>query len=145
MVDKITLLAQAMTGTTVTELELRDGDTVLRLRRQVPRATPDQLIGATDSTSRPAAPPSASEESAEVTVGVMAPLTGVYYASPSPASPPFVRPGDGVQAGQVVCIIEAMKVFNEIKTEIGGTIVAIPPKSGQLVRKGDPLVHIRPF
>jgi acetyl-CoA carboxylase biotin carboxyl carrier protein len=77
-------------------------------------------------------------------VAIIAPLTGVYYGSPSPSSAPFVEVGHTVQAGQVVCIVEAMKVFNEIKSEMSGTVEAILPKNGQLVQKGDALIRVKP-
>ncbi len=77
-------------------------------------------------------------------IAVVAPLTGVFYASPSPSSAPFADIGDPVQAGQVVCIVEAMKVFNEVKCEVSGTVAAILPKNGQLVQKGDALIRVKP-
>ena len=74
----------------------------------------------------------------------MAPLTGVFYSSSSPTADPFVKVGDLVQAGQVVCIVEAMKVFNEIKAEISGVVASIPAQNGQLVQKGEVLVRVKP-
>ncbi len=77
-------------------------------------------------------------------MAVVSPLIGVYYSASSPTSDPFVNIGDTVQAGQVVAIVEAMKVFNEVKTEVSGTVVAMPAKNGQLVQKGEVLVRIQP-
>ena len=77
-------------------------------------------------------------------MAVVAPLTGVFYLSPSPSSAPFVEVGDVIQAGQVVCILEAMKVFNEIQSEVSGTVTAILPKNGQLVQKGEALIRVKP-
>ncbi|MBA3824314.1 MAG: acetyl-CoA carboxylase biotin carboxyl carrier protein [Ktedonobacterales bacterium] len=140
LVEQIKLLSDALAGTNVTELELEEGGLRIRLQRQ---PIPMQPVA---FAAMPAPPASARpEEAAEMTLAVMAPLTGVFYSSPSPDTPPFVVPGDKVQPGQVVCMVEAMKVFNEIKTEIGGVVTAIPPKSGQLVKKGDPLVRIKPY
>ncbi|HEX8034091.1 MAG TPA: biotin/lipoyl-containing protein, partial [Ktedonobacterales bacterium] len=59
-------------------------------------------------------------------------------------SPRFVQVGDPIQPGQVVCIVEAMKVFNEIKAEVSGTVTAVLPKDGQLVQKGDALIRVKP-
>lgn len=141
LVERISLLAHALAGTSVTELDLIEGDLHIRLQR-----APGKIIKLESRASQIATNElQQAETPAELSVAVMAPLTGVFYDAPSPASPPFVQFGDVVQPGQVVCIIEAMKVFNEIKTEIGGTLVAVPPKSGQLVKKGDPLVRIKPF
>lgn len=144
LIDRITRLAEALRGTTVTDLELEEDGLEIRVSRR-----PLQVMPVAPAAGAPvAAPPpgdaAPAESSAEMSLAVMAPLTGVFYSTPSPSMPPFAQPGDIVQPGQVVCIIEAMKVFNEIKTEIGGTVVAIPPKNGQLVKKGDPLVRIRP-
>ena len=144
LVEQIKLLSEAMTATNVTELELAENGLEIRLQRR-PLATtsaPTQRVVAT--TSGQAASSEAATSPAEMLLAVMAPLTGVFYSSLSPELPAFVQAGDVVQPGQVVCIVEAMKVFNEIKTEIGGTVVALPPKSGQLVKKGDPLVRIKP-
>ncbi len=77
------------------------------------------------------------------TVALIAPLTGVFYAAPAPTAPPYVQVGETVQAGQVVCIVEAMKVFNEIKAEVSGTVTAILAEAGQLVRKGDALMRVQ--
>jgi acetyl-CoA carboxylase biotin carboxyl carrier protein len=69
-------------------------------------------------------------------------MTGIYYSAPSPQSPQFVKVGDTVEAGQVVALIEAMKVFNEIVTPVSGTISAIKAESGQLVQPGEPLLFV---
>jgi acetyl-CoA carboxylase biotin carboxyl carrier protein len=74
------------------------------------------------------------------TVAVRAPLIGVFYHSSSPESPPFVKVGDIVREGQTVCIVEAMKVFNEIKSDWAGRVKDIPARNGALVQAGDPLV-----
>ena len=73
---------------------------------------------------------------------VTSPMTGIYYASSSPGAPNFVRLGEAVTAGQVVGLIEAMKVFNEITAPVSGTVVKISADNGQLVQPGDPLVYI---
>lgn len=84
----------------------------------------------------PAAP------AAPVGIPVNSPMNGIYYSAPSPSSPVFVREGDTVTADQVVGLIEAMKVFNEIVAPISGTVLKIVVKSGDLVNPGDPLLYI---
>lgn len=74
------------------------------------------------------------------TVAVRSPLIGVFYRAPAPEAPPFVEIGDTVQEGQTVCVVEAMKVFNEIKAEWRGRVIAIPAENGKLVQTGEPLV-----
>ena len=144
LVERIKSLADAMHQTSITDLELTEHDLTITLRRQKllvqPVAAP--VVAA---AARGGAPAELPPNPAEVSLAVMAPITGVFYSSSSPALPPFAQVGDTVQPGQVVCLVEAMKNFNEIKTDIGGTVVAIPPKNGQLVKKGDPLVRIKPF
>jgi len=72
------------------------------------------------------------------------PIVGTFYRAPDPSSPPFVNIGDRVQVGQVLCIIEAMKLMNEIEAEMAGEIVKIHPENGQPVQYGDSLFTIRP-
>ena len=69
-------------------------------------------------------------------------MTGIYYASPNPSSPPFAKVGDEVIAGQTIGLIEAMKVFNEIPSPVSGTVLSITSASGDLVQNGDVLLYI---
>lgn len=73
---------------------------------------------------------------------ISSPMTGIFYASSSPGAPPFAKEGDHVNAGQVVGLIEAMKVFNEITATVAGTVTKVVPENGQLVQPGDPLLYI---
>jgi acetyl-CoA carboxylase biotin carboxyl carrier protein len=70
------------------------------------------------------------------------PIVGTFYAAPSPDAQPFVRVGDRVKKGQVLCIVEAMKLMNEIESDVDGTISEILPKNGQPVEYGEPLFAI---
>lgn len=73
---------------------------------------------------------------------IASPMTGIYYSSPSPGAPAFVKEGDQVAAGQVVGLIEAMKVFNEITSTVSGTVLKIVADNGQLVNPGDPILFV---
>ncbi len=73
---------------------------------------------------------------------VNSPMTGIYYTAPSPSAPPFVKEGDTVTADQVVGLIEAMKVFNEIVAPISGTVLKLTAKNGDIVNPGEPLLYI---
>ena len=84
------------------------------------------------------------EESTEGVFIIQSPIVGTFYASPSPNAPPFVKVGDVVQTGQVLCIIEAMKLMNEIESEMPGEIVRIYIESGQPVEYGQSLFAIKP-
>jgi acetyl-CoA carboxylase biotin carboxyl carrier protein len=77
-------------------------------------------------------------------VVVKSPIVGTFYRAPDPNSPPFVNVGDRVRVGQVLCIIEAMKLMNEIEAEVAGDVVKVHHESGQPVQYGDPLFTIRP-
>ncbi|HEX8981249.1 MAG TPA: biotin/lipoyl-containing protein [Ktedonobacterales bacterium] len=88
-------------------------------------------------------PEGAAAPAPEPGIAILSPLTGVFYLSPSPSSAPFISVGQPVQAGQVVCIVEAMKVFNEIKAEVSGSVLSIVATNGQLVQKGEVLIRVQ--
>ncbi len=93
-----------------------------------------------------AAPPAAASAPSEVEEDlhvVKSPIVGTFYESPAPGAPPFVKPGDVVAAGQVLCIIEAMKLMNEIESDASGEIVKILAANGKPVEYGQPLFSIR--
>lgn len=94
------------------------------------------------ASAAPAAPPPAeAEEKLHI---VKSPIVGTYYESPSPGSPPFVKPGDILEVGQVLCIVEAMKLMNEIECDIAGELVKILVKNGQPIEYGQDLFAVRP-
>jgi acetyl-CoA carboxylase biotin carboxyl carrier protein len=95
----------------------------------------------------PAAPSPVSEPSGEVTGGghmITAPMVGTFFRSPSPTSPPFVEEGDIVRVGQSLCVIEAMKLMNEIESDLDGRVVSILGENGKPVEFGMPLFEIEP-
>ena len=91
----------------------------------------------------PAAPPQPAIE--PVRASVKAPLTGLFYTSPSPGSAPYVQVGGEVAIGQVIGLIEAMKLFNEIKSDLAGRVVRIVADHGALVRAKQPLIEVDPL
>lgn len=103
-------------------------------------APPAAPAGAPAAAAAPAAP---MPEAAEGTI-VKSPIVGTFYRSPDPNSTPFVSVGDRVKVGQVVCIIEAMKLMNEIEAEVAGEVLKIHAENGQPVQYGDPLFTVRP-
>ena len=136
----------------MSELDLTEDGVRIALRRRleatvvVPTAQAAPAVRAARPRGNGAAPaPAAAPNPAEAGVAVIAPLTGVFYMASSPTAEPFAKVGDMVQAGQIICIVEAMKVFNEIKTEVSGVVASIPAQNGQLVQKGDVLVRIKPL
>jgi acetyl-CoA carboxylase biotin carboxyl carrier protein len=76
---------------------------------------------------------------------VKAPLTGIFYASPAPGTAPYVQAGGEVAVGQVIGLIEAMKLFNEIKSDLAGRVVRVVPDSGALVKAKQPLIEVEPL
>jgi acetyl-CoA carboxylase biotin carboxyl carrier protein len=149
LVSRVKALAEALEGTDVSELDLTEDGVRIALRRRLDATVviPSTQVAANARPVRPqqASPAASATNPAEAGIAVMAPLTGVFYTASSPSADPFIQVGDMVQAGQIVCIVEAMKVFNEIKSEIGGIVASIPAKNGQLVQKGDALVRIKPL
>jgi acetyl-CoA carboxylase biotin carboxyl carrier protein len=133
----------------VSELDLTEDGVRIALRRRldativVPTAQVAPAGRPVRTRRNDPAPSVPATNPAEAGVAVIAPLTGVFYNASSPTAEPFAKVGDMVQAGQVICIVEAMKVFNEIKTEVSGVVAAIPAQNGQLVQKGDALVRIK--
>lgn len=160
MIDLKTLkqLVKLMSDNNLTELDLEDGGEKVKLRRQ--GETPDvQYVAAPAAAPAPAAAhasasaaapvpaaesaaPAAAAEPAGATID--SPMVGTYYSSPSPDAKPFVAAGDRVDADTVVCIVEAMKVFNEIKAEKSGTIRKLLVENGQAVEFGQPILEIDP-
>jgi acetyl-CoA carboxylase biotin carboxyl carrier protein len=141
--ERIEEIAHALEGSTVGELEIVEGDTEIVIRR-----APGMVVSAVAALPAglvqiPGA--STSTRHADTSVPIAAPLTGVFYSSPSPTTSAFVNVGDVIQIGQVVALVEAMKVFNEIAAEAAGRVVSIVPKNGDVVQKGDALLRIEPF
>lgn len=98
---------------------------------------PQPIAGAAPAAAGKAA------KSEEALTPVVSPMVGVFYRAPSPSDPNFVEVGDRVERGQTIGLVEAMKVFNEIVAESGGTVAKIPAETGQLVETGQPLVLLK--
>lgn len=124
-------LMDALQGTPVSEVEIRLGDTAVFLRRR-----PDIVLQAPAGD----APPPAEEPVSRT--AIVAPLNGIYYDRPSPEADPFVQVGDQIEAGQVVAIIEAMKVFNEVHADQAGRVTALLVESGDMVQSGQDLIAL---
>ncbi len=144
-IKRVEELIQVLEGSTIGELELTEAGTEIIIRRRPDMmmvSVPTQQSSLTHSGIQ-VAPGSGSQEVQEDrSLPILAPLTGVYYLAPSPTSPPFVHPGDIVHVGQVVALIEAMKVFNEIQSEVAGRVVELVANNGDVVHKGDVLIRV---
>lgn len=151
-IEEIRELIQLVTDTGVAELEVQRGENRVRIRRAFVAeaheiAVPNQLAVPKTAGANPSAP-TAKSEPAELPekdlVTVKSPIVGTFYESASPGSPPFVRVGETVQPGKVLCIIESMKLMNEIEAEIAGVIVSKLVPNAQPVEYGEALFAIRP-
>jgi acetyl-CoA carboxylase biotin carboxyl carrier protein len=151
-IDEIKELLQIFNESGVGELEVQRGEDRLRIKRAssnkeyvvAQSAQPAPVAAALSApaiTATTAAPARAPETDGML---VKSPIVGTYYDSPSPDAPSFVRVGDAVEPGQVLCIIESMKLMNEIEAEAGGTIVAKLVENGRPVEYGEALFSIRP-
>ncbi len=104
-------------------------------------AAPSASQPASHAVSAPAQPAPAAAADEHI---IKSPIVGTFYAGPSPEAGPFVRAGDKVEAGQTVCIIEAMKLMNEIEADISGEVARVLVENGQPVEYGEPLFALRP-
>lgn len=150
-IEQVRQLVELMKEHELTELLVRDGDKRVILRRgpagQV-LVNPPAVVQApvpvapAPQAAAPVEPPAAPAEDANL-VPIRSPMVGTFYAAPDPQSKPFVGPGSEIGADSVVCIIEAMKVFNEIKAEVAGTIEKVLVQNAQPVEFGQPLFMVR--
>ncbi len=133
----------------LSEFEIQDQDFKLRIKRDLPGRAPaaDPVAAAPAPVAAAPAPaalapaaPAAADPSIKL---VTSPMVGTYYCTPSPENPPFVTVGSPIKADSVVCIIEAMKVMNEIQSEISGTVVECLVANGTSVEFGQPLFRVK--
>lgn len=163
--EEIRELIKVVTETGIAELEVQRGENRVRIRRIPEANTHEIVIPAHASTQAVAAAPAGSHaapalsaaasspaaaESASVLsdpslVIVKSPIVGTFYEAPAPGAPPFVQSGDTVQPGQVLCIIESMKLMNEIEAEIAGVVMSKMVANAQPVEYGEALFAIRPL
>jgi acetyl-CoA carboxylase biotin carboxyl carrier protein len=152
-VRRVRRFIELMNEHELSEIDLRQADQRIRLRRGPEIVT---VAGAVQPMTTPAAPaasgksgegapasPAAASEDAGA-LFVRSPMVGTFYTSASPDTPPFVKVGDQVGSETTVCIVEAMKVFNEIPAECSGKIAAILATNGQSVEYGQPLFRVAP-
>jgi acetyl-CoA carboxylase biotin carboxyl carrier protein len=154
-------LAALLDRSDLSEIEVESGGTGLVLRKPVAVAATGAgggASGATGSAGESAAalgaapvgaagePSTAGRDPATTArPSVKAPLTGIFYASPAPGSAPYVQVGGELAVGQLIGLIEAMKLFNEIKSDLAGRVVRVIPESGTLVKAKQPLVEVEPL
>ena len=154
MIDirKLKELVRLMVTNDLTELDLRDEQQQVSVKRggsnsvpvvtQAPMAVAPAAAGAVAPAASVAIPDAAASD--DGLIAIESPMVGTYYAKPSPDKPSFLNVGDAIGEESVVCLIEAMKIFNEIKAEQTGTVAKILVQNGDAVEFGQPLILIKP-
>jgi len=143
-------ILELLMGTDVSEFELGRGDTVLKVRRGAVSGPPSAYVPSHATAAAPApsraeeAKAPAKEPAKPAHKEVVSPIVGTFYRAPAPDASPFVEVGARVVKGQVLCIVEAMKIMNQIESDTTGTIAAILVENAQPVAYGQPLFHILP-
>ncbi len=148
----VDLLVPALAASGLDEIEVETDELAIRLLRPRAITTPVTVAPAPAQAAvvpgvAASAPPGATGGFPEATGGlrfVTAPLTGIWYAAPSPGARPYMQEGDEISVGQVVGLIEAMKLFNEIKSDVAGIVVRMLVETGTLVKRQQPLLEIDP-
>ncbi|MCA8911354.1 MAG: acetyl-CoA carboxylase biotin carboxyl carrier protein [Planctomycetes bacterium] len=147
--DELHKLIELMNDNELLELELVEDSKKIRLKKKYdggPKviAAPMAAAPMAQAPLAAAAPQEAPAGAPAGTVEIKSPMVGTFYRSANPESAPYVDEGDEVNADTVVCIVEAMKVFNEIKAEMEGTVVSILIENGQTVEYGQPMFLVKP-
>ncbi len=143
-IEYIEKLAQVLSDASLTEISLEDGEQAITIRREVMTGAPVITAShvAPAPVAQPAAAPAAPVEEVKKGKPLTSPMVGTFYKAPSPDAKPFVEVGQTVAQGDVVCIVEAMKLMNEIESEFSGKIVEICVEDGQPVEFGQVLMYI---
>lgn len=154
-------LLNLISDSDVNEVSIEEGDFKIKIKKQpdviskggsapvympappVAEVTVPQSPAPAAPAPAPAAPPAAPAASSNTTV-IKSPIVGTFYASPSPSDPAFVKAGDTISKGDVLCIVEAMKIMNEIEAEVSGKIVKVLVENSQPVEYDQPLFEIEP-
>ncbi len=153
--EQLQALLSAVRESDISELSLKGESFELLVKRgasaaavvlpSVPTAVPVSQPVAPVPTPLPAPPPPAvAPGSGESLLEITSPMVGTFYRAPAPDEPPFINVGDRIRSGQTVCIIEAMKLMNELESEVSGEVVEILLQNGEPVEFNQPLIRIRP-
>jgi acetyl-CoA carboxylase biotin carboxyl carrier protein len=134
-------LSRTLERSDLLELEVEAGGTSIVLRK--PAVTDAAQPGSVTVAVASAASPGGGGEPERPSI--KAPLTGIWYAAPAPGSAPYVQVGREIAVGQVIGLIEAMKLFNEIKSDLAGRVVRVVPETGTLVKARQPLIEVDPL
>lgn len=143
-VQRVRQLVELMHEYNLAEVDLRNGDMRIQLKGNVAPVTAAPVVPVAAPVLPPASTPAPVVTDDANMIFVKSPMVGTFYSAPNPDSPAFVKVGDTIGPETTVCILEAMKVFNEIQAECSGKIVAVLAKNGDPVEFGKPLFKIDP-
>lgn len=144
-IDYVEKLAKVLADNSLTEISLEDGEQAITLRKEVVGVAPAVAVAAPQpASSAPAPAPvqAASQEPAHKGKALTSPMVGTFYSAPSPDAEAFVKVGQTVKEGDVVCIVEAMKLMNEIESDFSGKVTEICVQDGQPVEFGQVLMYV---
>ena len=150
-IRKVKKLIELLEASSVDEIEIKEGEESVRISRNkaasiamaAPVAAPAMPAPLAPAPAAPAPVPAAPEAAASSTANaVTSPMVGTFYTSPSPDAPAFVEVGQSVRAGDVLCIVEAMKMMNQIEADRAGTVTAIHAENGEPVEFDQPLITV---
>lgn len=139
-IKKLKEFIKFMNDNNLCELEIEEGGKRIRLKKNFS----DQPVVISSAPSPVSSPAPESQKDKKNILEIKSPMVGTFYAAPSPGAKPYVTIGDFIKPGKVVCIIEAMKLMNEIKAEISGKIVQILVENGETIEFGQTLFTIEP-
>lgn len=144
--EYIEQLAKVINDNGLSEISLEDGEQAITLRKEAYMVSGVAPVAAPVAAVQPSAAPETAKEAPSQAdkkgQAITSPMVGTFYKAPSPDAEPFVKLGDSVNAGDVVCIVEAMKMMNEIESEVSGKIVEICVEDGQPVEFGQVLMYV---
>lgn len=136
-------IIELLKDTDITELQIEKGGSKVKIKREKIFTSVDMAPPKTTAIQESIV--METDEETQRLITVTSPIVGTFYRSPSPDAPPFVETGNRVKKGQVLCIIEAMKLMNEIESEVDGIIAKMLVENGQPVEYGEPLLLIEPL
>ena len=150
-IRKVKKLIELLEESGIAEIEIHEGEESVRISRDGSAPLPQTMVNVppVDASSSLKTQLSTNENSSSDDYSdegevITAPMVGIFYSSPSPGQPPFVNKGQNIKTGDVLCIIEAMKIMNQIEADIGGKLVRILVENGDPVEYGQPLFVINP-
>lgn len=144
-IDYVEKLAKVLADNSLTEISLEDSEQAITLRKEVVGVAPAVAVAApqpASSAPTPAPVQAASQEPAHKGKALTSPMVGTFYSAPSPDAEAFVKVGQTVKEGDVVCIVEAMKLMNEIESDFSGKVTEICVQDGQPVEFGQVLMYV---